>query len=57
MSDQSPRKRLMVSPFFDHGRTFLADALDTALGPIAAIALYTDADNVKATDRAFLRLS
>ena len=46
VSDLPPRKLVVVSPFFDRGRTFLADALETALGPIAEIALYTDADNV-----------
>lgn len=46
VSDQPPRKLIVVSPFFDRGRTFLADALETALGPIDEIALHTDADNV-----------
>jgi hypothetical protein len=46
VSDQPPRKLVVVSPFFDRGRTFLVDALGRELGPIAEIELYTDADNV-----------
>jgi HKD family nuclease len=45
------RKLVVVSPFFDRGSTFLADALERELGPIEEIAIHTDADNVGAVSK------
>jgi HKD family nuclease len=48
VSDHPPRKLTVVSPFFDKGSSFLADALGGELGPIPEIVIHTDAENVAA---------
>ncbi|MFZ3288016.1 MAG: hypothetical protein WA191_14380 [Telluria sp.] len=58
ISPNSPPSRLVVvSPFFDRGRTFLADALNDALGPIAETAIYTDAENAGLSKRHYGKLA
>lgn len=51
VSDRPVRKLIVVSPFFDRGSSFLADALDRELGPVQEIVIHTDADNAPALSK------
>lgn len=51
VSDRPVRKLVVVSPFFDRGSSFLADALDRELGPIQELVIHTDADNAPALSK------
>lgn len=51
ISDHPPCKLIVVSPFFDIGSSFLADALHEELGPIPEIAIHTDAESVAALSK------
>lgn len=46
VSARPVRKLVVVSPFFDRGSSFLADALDREIGPIRELAIHTDAANL-----------
>jgi HKD family nuclease len=52
-----PSRMVVVSPFFDRGQTFLVDALNDSLGPIAEIVIYTDADNAGLSKRHYGELA
>ena len=52
-----PSRLVVVSPFFDRGRTFFADALNDALGPIAETVIYTDAENAGLSKRHYGKLA
>lgn len=51
MSDRPPLKLIVVSPFFDQGSSFLADALQEELGSVPEIAIHTDVENVAALSK------
>ena len=51
VSARPVRKLVVVSPFFDRGSSFVADALDREVGPIREIAVHTDATNLPALSK------
>lgn len=51
ISTKSPRKLLVVSPFFDRGGTFLADALAREVGTPGELHIVTDELNIEKLSR------
>lgn len=51
VSGHPPSKLIAVSPFFDRGDSFLADALSTELGPIAEIVIHTGEESMAALSK------